>query len=98
MRLYSRRAQEPCESISEAALCARACLTFPNNHDAPTVAAQCALYAPVPGCVPLQLLYPVTAARRRNAAPPASVHVPEAAAHEDYLAQSSENQIGIARQ
>jgi hypothetical protein len=71
-------------------------LALPNHQDAPTGVPQGALDPFVPGRVALQLLDPVGPARGGKAAAATTVHVPEAAADEDDLAQTREDQIGVA--
>jgi hypothetical protein len=73
-------------------------LALPSHQDAPTGVPQGALDPFVPGRVSLQLLDPVGPARGGNAAAATTVHVPEAAADEDDLAQTREDEIRIAGQ
>ena len=71
-------------------------LALPNHQHAPAGPPQRPRDALVPGHVALQLRRPIAPPNRGNPAPPATVHVPEAAADENGFAQTGENQVGSA--
>ncbi|MCG3131842.1 MAG: hypothetical protein FLDDKLPJ_02652 [Phycisphaerae bacterium] len=74
-------------------------LTFPNDKNSPTRAAQGRLNAPIPLAVSCSLGAPEGRVADRSAAASfAVVHVPVASMHEDDSATSTKDEVGFARE